>query len=121
GHDGRHPALVGFVVAGEARVSRNEATRRAAIERQAIRMGLVPAGTRAIAYVEKDWQTDPWSGGCYVGVMGKGVMTSVGDALRAPVGRIHWAGTETATHWAGYFDGALEAGDRAAREVLSLA
>lgn len=120
GHDGRHPALVGFVVAGEARVLRDEATRRTAIERQAIRMGLVPAGTRSLAYVEKDWQADPWSGGCYVGVMGKGVMTKVGDALRAPVGRIHWAGTETATRWAGYFDGALEAGERAAREVLSV-
>lgn len=118
-HDGRHPALVGFVVAGEARVSRDEATRRAAIERQVIRLGLVPPGTRAIAYVEKDWQADPWSGGCYVGVMGKGVMTKVGEALRAPVGRIHWAGSETATRWAGYFDGALQAGDRAAREVLS--
>lgn len=118
-HDGRHPALVGFVVAGEARVSRDETTRRAAIERQVVRLGLVPPGTRAIAYVEKDWQADPWSGGCYVGVMGKGVMTRVGEALRAPLGRIHWAGTETATRWAGYFDGALEAGDRAAREVLS--
>ena len=118
-HDGRHPALVGFVVAGEARVSRDEADRRAAIERQVERMGLVPAGTRAIAYVEKNWNVDPWSGGCYVGVMGKGVMTKVGEALRVPVGRLHWAGTETATRWAGYFDGALEAGERAALEVLA--
>ena len=37
--------------------------------------------------------------------------------LRQPVGRIYFAGTETATHWSGYMEGAVEAGERAAREV----
>jgi monoamine oxidase len=45
-------------------------------------------------------------------------LSSAGQALRAPVGRIHFAGTETATRWMGYMDGALEAGERAAGEVL---
>ena len=40
-------------------------------------------------------------------------------ALREPIGRIHWAGTETATRWMGYFDGAIQAGRRAAGEVLA--
>jgi monoamine oxidase len=31
---------------------------------------------------------------------------------------VHWAGTETAVHWNGYMDGAIEAGERAAAEVL---
>ena len=44
-------------------------------------------------------------------------MTRVGSALREPVGRIHFAGTETATRWMGYFDGAVEAGERAAAAV----
>jgi monoamine oxidase len=35
------------------------------------------------------------------------------------MGRVHLAGTEAATRWAGYFDGALESGYRAAREVLA--
>ena len=38
-------------------------------------------------------------------------------ALREPTGRIHYAGTETATEWSGYMDGAVQAGERAAREV----
>ncbi|KAG2485318.1 hypothetical protein HYH03_015991 [Edaphochlamys debaryana] len=39
-------------------------------------------------------------------------------AARAPVGgRVFWAGTELAREWAGYFEGALEAGHRAAEEV----
>jgi monoamine oxidase len=43
---------------------------------------------------------------------------SLGEALREPVGRIHWAGTETALRWNGYMDGAVESGERAAGEVL---
>ncbi|KAK2082896.1 hypothetical protein P7K49_038132, partial [Saguinus oedipus] len=38
--------------------------------------------------------------------------------LRQPVDRIYFAGTETATHWSGYMEGAVEAGERAAREIL---
>ncbi|CAG11197.1 unnamed protein product, partial [Tetraodon nigroviridis] len=32
--------------------------------------------------------------------------------------RIHWGGTETATQWCGYMSGAVQAGQRAALEVL---
>jgi monoamine oxidase len=53
-----------------------------------------------------------------VGLAGPGVYTAVGPALRKPVGRIHWAGTETSTYWNGYMDGAVRSGERAAREVL---
>jgi hypothetical protein len=42
-----------------------------------------------------------------------------GPALTEPVGRIHWAGAETASEWNGYMDGAVESGERAAQEVLS--
>jgi monoamine oxidase len=44
---------------------------------------------------------------------------SFGEALRDPVGRIHWAGTETAFQWNGYMEGAVESGERAAREVIA--
>jgi monoamine oxidase len=40
------------------------------------------------------------------------------DQVRVPVGRIHFAGTETSTYWTGYMDGAVRAGERAAREVV---
>jgi monoamine oxidase len=46
-------------------------------------------------------------------------MTEYGRALRTPCGRIHWAGTETATVWTGYMDGAVQSGERAAAEVLT--
>ena len=46
-----------------------------------------------------------------------GGWTASGAALREPVGPVHWAGTETATRWSGYIDGAISSGERAAGEV----
>jgi monoamine oxidase len=44
-----------------------------------------------------------------------------GRLLREPHGRVHWAGAETATDWAGgYMNGAIQAGMRVAHEVLAL-
>lgn len=66
-----------------------------------------------IDYVECDWSSDPWSAGCVASVPpGAQAMT------REPRGHVHFAGTETAERWPGYMEGAIEAGERAAREVL---
>jgi monoamine oxidase len=52
--------------------------------------------------------------------MGPMTLSRYGAALRAPCGRLHFAGTETAARWPGYMDGAVESGLRAAREVAEL-
>ena len=65
-----------------------------------------------------DWAAEPWSRGCPVAVMAPRALTSTGTTLREPVGPIHFAGTETAVEWTGYIEGALESGERAAREVI---
>jgi monoamine oxidase len=64
------------------------------------------------------WAGEQWSRGCPVGVFPPGVLLDNGPALRAPVGRVHWAGTEASTYWNGYMDGAIRSGERAAREAL---
>jgi monoamine oxidase len=51
--------------------------------------------------------------------MRPGTLTTYGKELRRPHVRAHWAGTETSTYWAGYMDGAVRSGQRAAAEVLS--
>ena len=78
-----------------------------------------PRALDAVDYVERDWADEPWSGGCYGGRLTPGVWTQLGPALREPIGRIHWAGTETAERWSGYLDGAVRSGERAAAEVLA--
>ena len=58
--------------------------------------------------------TQPETGGAPGAIMAPGVLSRLGPALRAPCGRIHWAGTEAATKWTGYMDGATRAGEAAA-------
>jgi monoamine oxidase len=72
-----------------------------------------------IGYVEKNWAADEWTRGCPVCRFTPGGWTAFGPSLREPVGRIHWAGTETATAWSGYMEGAIQSGRRAAAEALA--
>jgi monoamine oxidase len=68
-------------------------------------------------YVEHLWSEELYTGGCYGGFLAPGVWSSFGTAVRAPIGDLHWAGTETATIWNGYMDGAVQSGERAAQEI----
>ena len=112
--------LLGFLEGGHAR----RAGKLAPEERKDLILSVFATffGPRAAdpdEYVERDWAAEEWSRGCYGGRFGTGVWTGYGEALRQPVGRIHWAGTETSEVWNGYMDGAVRSGERAAREVLT--
>lgn len=77
-------------------------------------------GNRArtpLAYTDHDWTGEHWSGGCYGAFAPPGVLTGYGAWLRAPIGPLHWAGTETSARWTGYVEGAIRSGERAAAEV----
>jgi len=117
-HDGTVNALLGFVMGDEARLfsSRRPDERKAAVLDSLGKM-FGDAAREPKEYIEFDWSAEEWSRGCPVANMMPGAMLSCGDALRTAVGRIHWAGTETATEWTGYMEGALQSGERAAREV----
>jgi len=75
-----------------------------------------PQAADYVGYDDNDWLIEPYTHG-YVGSMPPGVMTRFGHALREPCGRIHWASSETSVEWAGYIEGALRSGIRAATEV----
>src|SRR4029453_349401 len=72
-----------------------------------------------ITYVERSWEREEWTRGCPTCRFPPGGWTAWGPHLREAVGRIHWAGTETATVWSGYMEGAVQSGERAASEVLA--
>jgi monoamine oxidase len=78
---------------------------------------LGPRARDVLGYVDRDWAAEPFTRGCYGAHLPPGAWTAYGAALRAPVGRVHWAGTETAERWTGYIDGAIESGLRVAGEV----
>jgi monoamine oxidase len=71
-----------------------------------------------IAYLEQDWLREPYIAGCE-SPRPPGLPTLYTSAVVDPIDRIHWAGTETSAIWDGYMDGAVRAGERAAREVVA--
>ena len=112
--------LVGFVDGDDARrLSDLPVSERATLALSSYVRYFGPHAGAPRRYFDQVWDREVYTGGCPVGVMPPGVLTEYGRALRAPVGRIHWAGTETATHWNGYMDGAVRSGERVAAEVLS--
>ncbi len=76
------------------------------------------AALKPTAYGFNPWGEQRFTGGAPVAIMAPGVLSRLGPALRAPCGRIHWAGTEAAEKWTGYMDGAIRAGEAAAKAVV---
>jgi monoamine oxidase len=111
--------LVGFMEGREAREAnlKSEGERRNTIlDSLTTLFGSRAAESRE--YRDKDWMEEPYTRGCYGAYFPPGTWTSHGSALRKPIGRLHWAGTETATKYAGYMEGAVRSGERAAREIM---
>jgi monoamine oxidase len=111
--------LLGFVGGPEARelAALPPAERRAPVLACFERL----YGARAaqpLDYAEQTWAEEEYSGGGPTSNFGPDGWTACGSVLREPSGRVHWAGTETATVWSGYMEGALQAGERVASEVL---
>ncbi|MBX7431105.1 FAD-dependent oxidoreductase [Mycobacterium sp. Y57] len=92
--------------------------RRAALTAELVRH-FGDRAARPEFYVDGEWADRQWTRGCYNANCGPLVWTSYGSALSAPIGAIHWAGTDTATHWSAYMEGAVEAGERAAQAVIA--
>jgi monoamine oxidase len=114
-------ALVGFFDGAPAQrwADRTPAERRTRVLEDLARY-FGEAARHPVDYVEEVWTLSPYHRGGYVSVPGPGVLTGFGSALLEPVGRIHWAGTETADAWVGYIDGAIRSGERVASEVAPL-
>lgn len=114
-----NPALVGFIGGNQGIqwTSKPYEMRKLAILR-ALAQCFGDEALQPLEYVEKIWSSEPYNGGCPVNVASPGVMVYMSEHFRTPVGRIHWAGTETATSWRGFMNGAVQTGRRAAKEVL---
>jgi monoamine oxidase len=117
--NGTPGVMFGFIGGDNARqhMAKSLADRQAAVLNQFVKFfGAKAAHPRS--YFETNWSREEWTRGCPVAIAGPGTLLAYGPALRRPVGRIHWAGTETSTYWNGYMDGAVRSGQRAAVEVL---
>ncbi|MFD8246089.1 flavin monoamine oxidase family protein [Nocardia sp. NPDC059691] len=69
---------------------------------------------------EKSWHQDRHVGGGYSALPSIGHDEGYFPASAERMGNVHWAGTETACEHAGYIEGAIESGERAAQEVIEI-
>ncbi|XP_035264257.1 amine oxidase [flavin-containing]-like [Anguilla anguilla] len=118
--DGSCPCIMGFILARKTRklINLTKDERKEQICQIYAKVLGTPEALQPVHYEEKDWCGEQYSGGCYSAYFPPGTFCQFGRVLREPVGRLFFAGTETATKWSGYMDGAVQAGERAAREVL---
>jgi monoamine oxidase len=115
-----HGVILMFLEGEQARTFGRlpEGERRAALTAELVRH----YGSKAAKpefYVDGEWSDRQWTRGCYNANLGPHVWTAYGPALSAPIGVIHWASTDTATYWSAYMEGAVDAGERAARAVIA--
>lgn len=72
-----------------------------------------------VDYTDFSWGNDTFAPGGPNPALGPKTWTTFGRFLREPVGRVHWAGTETADTTSGTMNGAILSGQRAATEVAT--
>ena len=118
-------ALMGFVVADSSRKwakQTREQRRQAICEQYARAFQCNDMLTGCREYIEQNWSAEQFSGGCYTDIMPKDLLSSLREQLSAPCGdngQLVFAGTELATRFSGYMDGAVQAGERASFQVIS--
>jgi monoamine oxidase len=117
--DGSFGAMMGFIEADEMRkldtASEDEVKRQV---KQSFANLFGPRVDDATDVLIQRWDLEEFSRGGPSAFMPPGVLTQYGSYLRAPVGKIHFAGTETSLRWIGYMDGAISSGERVAGEIL---
>ncbi len=118
--DASYGVLVGFLTDDMAKQwdSRTSEERRDAILQQ-LPQFFGPEAATPLEYVDQAWVTEPWTQG-YIGSMRPGVMSIHGHAVRQPVGRIHWAGTETSPVWTGSMEGTVRSAERVVEEIVGV-
>jgi monoamine oxidase len=114
-----HGVILLFLEGDEARTVGRlpQPERRAALTAELVRHYGQKA-SRPEFYVDGEWSDRQWTRGCYNANHGPHVWTKYGLALTAPIDTIHWASTDTARYWSAYMEGAVDAGERAAQEVI---
>ncbi|GIE82589.1 monooxygenase [Actinoplanes philippinensis] len=76
-------------------------------------------GIQVLATTAQNWGADRYSLGGW-SCRQPGMLTGPYRTIQQPVGRLAFAGSDIASGWSGYIDGAVESGKTAARQVLAM-
>jgi monoamine oxidase len=124
------PAVLASFVAGERALTLAAlpAAQRRALILEDLAAYWGPEAAEPLELVEQAWNSEPFTGGAFTSFIAPGCWTSharlaagaEGGPGPAHHGRVLWAGTEASPRWPGYFEGAIEAGERAASDAAAL-
>lgn len=116
--DGSYGIILGFCIGDRAKAFlEKDKTQRQAVMQQVLARYFGEKANDPIQYVDHTMSEEAWSKGCYAGLYPTGAWTGFRDSYRQPHGNIFWAGTEASEKWYGYIEGAVLAGEKAARLV----
>src|SRR5271170_2624469 len=111
--------VAGYAAGPRARaLSALDETERRDVFVRTLTKRLGPEAASPVEVLELNWAAEQWTRGCSMGHFPTGVLTQYGRRLREPIGRLHWAGTETASTSYGAMDGAVRSGERVCEEIL---
>jgi monoamine oxidase len=115
---GNSASIIAFLAGGSASVELREAagTDGQRVLSELCWLGVQRAPVTAVHI--GDWTADPWARGGYA-FLDPGFDPSWRSLLARRAGRIVFAGEHTSERWQGYMNGAVESGQRAARELLA--
>lgn len=110
----QHGLLMGFFEGADAdSLAKRSVTLRKRAFIDSVVQTFGDAAADPIDYIERDWSTEEFTGGCHGAHFTPGIWMGFGPALAAPEGVLSWAGAEYATKGNGYMEGAV----RSATEV----
>ena len=110
--------LMGFFEGADAdSLSRRSVTLRERAFTDSVVRTFGEVAEKPVAYVERDWSAEEFTGGCHGAHFSPGVWTSNGPLLAEAEGVLHWAGAEYASRFNGYMEGAVRSGREVAAAV----
>ena len=112
-------AILSCLAGGGASAELQHALDRGGPNAVAATLGWLGRPSRLVTARAIDWGADRWSRGGYA-VFAPGWKPELRDWLARPHGRVLFAGEHTSARWQGYMNGAVESGQRAAAETISM-
>ena len=117
--NGSFGVLLGFIVAEATQglSEMSDAEMKSAIVEDLVEL-YGPKARNTTEVIVYQWGNEEYVRGGYASYFPPTVYSRYGEHLAKPVGGIHFAGVATSKYWRGHMDGAISAGERAAKEVL---
>lgn len=117
--DGNYGILMGFAIGNRAKTYFTLSKENRESRMRSLLVSYYgEEASASIRYEDFTMTDEPWSKGCYAALMPRGAWTIFQDSYRKSEDPFYFAGTEAATKWHGYIEGAVLAGEVAANEAL---